>query len=386
MFNLLALSLGRVDWNIWKPILKILKKKNYKVFLAASAMHFEKKYGNSYKLILNEGLKINFKIKLPFKKSNPENINFQISNYIKYFTNIYKLNRFDFLIIIGDRFESLAAAIAALPFKIPIIHFHGGEITEGSLDNQYRNAITKLSHIHMTSNKVYKKRILQLGEEKWRVNYIGAPSLNNINSEKFLDKKIFFKKYNLDFNKDIFLVNFNSESINFEKTEKQIKTLFNVLIKFKEKNILVTKTNFDTYSNIINNHITNIKKKYTFVKLVSYLGEDYNSAMKYSKIMIGNSSSGIIEAASFKLPVVNIGIRQKGRAFAKNIINSDFNEVDILKAIKIAYSNRFKKKIQKIVNPYENKRFEKNLNMIMNKISKLNKNQLIVKKFIDQKI
>ena len=385
MSKILTLTLGRVDWNIWKPILKILKNKNHKIYITAAAMHFEKKYGNSYKLILNDGFKINFKIKLNFKKSNPENINLQISNYIKYFTNIYKSNNFDFLIIIGDRFESLAAAVAALSFKIPIIHFHGGEITEGSLDNQHRNAITKLSHVHMTSNEIYKKRILQLGEEKWRVNYIGAPSLNSLKSEKILNRRSFFDKYKLDLNKEVFLVNFNSESINFEKTKKQISTLLNVLTKFKKKNILITKTNFDMHSDIINNYISKIKKRFSFIKVVKYLGKDYVSAMKYSKIMIGNSSSGIIEAASFKLPVINIGIRQKGRAMPQNVINCNFNENNIINAIRISCSGKFKKKIQNIINPYENKKFEKKLNLIMSKISKLSKNKLIAKKFIDQK-
>lgn len=384
MPKLLSLSLGRVDWNICGPILKILRK-DQKISIAAAAMHFDKKFGKSYKLILKEGFKINFKIKLPFNKSTPENINLQISHYIKHFSDIFKSNKFDFLILIGDRFESLAAAIAALSFKIPVIHFHGGEITEGSIDNQHRNAITKLSHIHMTSNKVYKKRILQLGEENWRVQYTGAPSLNKIRLKKFLDKKIFFKKYKLDLKKNIFLVNFNSESINYEKTKKQIKILFKVLSKFKQKNILVTKTNFDSNSDVINNFIDKIKKSFDFIKVVDYLGEDYISAMRHSQIMIGNSSSGIIEASSFKLPVINIGVRQKGRATSKNILNCNFNEIKIMKAIRKACSLKFNLKIKNIVNPYENKNFEKNLISIMKKISNISKSKLITKKFIDKK-
>ncbi len=384
MTKFLILTLGRVDWNICNPILKILKKK-HKIYIAATAMHFEKKFGKSYNLILKEGYKINFKIKLIFNNSTPNNINIQISSYIKHFSKIFNSNKFDFLILIGDRYESLAAAISALPFKIPIIHFHGGEITEGSIDNQHRNAITKLSHVHMTSNKIYKKRILQLGEENWRVKYIGSPSLSNIKKEKILDKNIFFKKYKLDPKKDIFLVNFNSESINYEETKKQIIILFNVLKKFKHKNILITKTNFDTNSDIINNFIYKIKKSFDFIKVVDYLGKDYSSAMRHSKIMIGNSSSGIIEASSFKLPVINIGTRQKGRAGSKNIINCNFDEVNIMNSIRRACSSKFNIKIRKIINPYENKNFEKNLIYIISKISKLSKKKLITKKFVDQK-
>ena len=386
MIKLFVLSIGRVDWNIWRPILKTLNKKKYKFNIIATAMHFEKKYGISYKLILRDGFKINHKIKFNFRESNPKDINYQISKYVEYFTNIFKNKNIDFLLVIGDRFETLAATVAATSFKIPIIHFHGGEITEGSLDNQYRNAITKLSHIHLVSNSIYKKRIIQLGEEKWRVKLLGAPALHNLNFTNTLDKKNFFKKYSLNLYKEIFLVNFNSESINFEKTIDQIKVLFKALVIFKNKNILVTDTNFDNHSNVISKYINNMKEKFNFIKVVKYLGEDYVSAMRYSKVMIGNSSSGVIEAASFKLPVINIGLRQKGRMMPKNVINTSFDKMKIIKSIKYSQSKEFLKKIKNLKNPYENKNFSNNLKKIFSDLSIIKKNKLIAKKFIDLKI
>ena len=162
-------------------------------------MHFNRRYGMSYKNIKKVGHKIDEKIKVKFGTSSPENISYQYSEYSNKFSKIFKKNKFDFMCIIGDRFESLAAASICSFYSIPIIHFHGGEKSEGSLDDSYRHAISKLSHVHLVSNELFKKSLVQLGEERWRIKVVGAPGIDNLGSEKYIVKK-FQDKFKLDKN------------------------------------------------------------------------------------------------------------------------------------------------------------------------------------------
>jgi GDP/UDP-N,N'-diacetylbacillosamine 2-epimerase (hydrolysing) len=381
--NILVVTVGRLDWNIWKPILEIIKKNqliNFKIL--ATGMHFEKKYGSTYKEIIKNGYKISYKIKQKYVSSEPYFLSYQTSNYLEKISKIVNKHKFDYLMLVGDRFESLAAALSCIPSKIPIFHFHGGELSEGSIDETHRHLITKSSHIHFCTTDIYKKRIIQLGEEKWRIFTTGSPAVHKIETEKkFYNKKTFYKKFNLDLEKNFFILNFNIETMNYKKNSKQIRSILQTLCKRKE-NVLITKTNFDTGSDIVNKIILSYVKKYKNLQLSPYLGDYYFSAMKYASLMIGNSSSGIIEAASFGLPVINIGDRQKGRLKSKNTIDCNFGKKNINKSIKLALSLKFKNKIKRVVNVYFNKNFQK-LNFYLNKIFRINSDKLIIKKFYD---
>jgi UDP-hydrolysing UDP-N-acetyl-D-glucosamine 2-epimerase len=386
MHKIAALTLGRLDWNIWKPILSCLKKKkNINLNLIALGLHFEKKFGLSYKTILKDGYQINQKMKIVYKKSNAQNLSDQFSMYVNFFSKIFLKNNFDFLILIGDRFETLSAACTAVQFKIPVIHIHGGEISKGSFDELYRHATTKMSHIHYVSNNVYKKRIIQMGEEKWRIKVIGSPSLDNLLSSYKLEKNTFCKKYLLDSKKKIILVSFNSESINYEKTSYQIETLLKVLSKKKKYNILITLTNYDANSDIINKRILFYEKKFSHIKSVKYLGSDYASALSLSHFVIGNSSSGIIETSSFKIPTINLGERQLGRIIPQNVINCPIKFVNIDKAIKKCNSKLFRKKVKVVKNPFRygsaGIKFIKHFSQVL----KMNKEKILKKNFKDIK-
>ncbi len=383
--KILIVSIGRVDWNIWKPILKKLKKNkvnNFKILV--TGMHLEKKYGESFKEVVKDGYKISFKIKQNYSKSDNSSLSNQLGEYIKKFSNIFRKNKFDFIFLIGDRFESLAAAISSIPFKIPIIHFHGGEVSQGSIDEIHRHMITKASHIHFCSNEIYRNRVIQMGEEKWRTYTTGSPAVYDLEkNRKYISRERFFKKIGLDSNKNFFLLNFNVETLNYEKNKHQINTVLKSLVKTKV-NILVTTTNFDTDSDVINNAIKQYSKRYKNLKLYPFLGNYYFSAMKYAALMIGNSSSGIIEAASLKLPVLNLGERQKGRLKSKNVIDCKINQTDIKKNINKAMSKNFLRIMKKSRNIYFNKNFE-NLNSYLLKIFKIEKNKLLLKRFNDIK-
>ena len=379
MKKFLAVSLGRVDWNIWKPILSNLK--NLNIDIAATGMHFDKNYGSSYKQIIKDGFIIKHKIKVKYSASSSEYLNNQIAEYLTKFSKIFKKEKYDFLILIGDRFESVAASISAISFGIPIIHFHGGEITEGSIDNQYRHAITKLSNFHLVTHEDYKKRVIQMGKEKKKTFTVGSPGVNNINKKNIISKKNFFLKYNLNNKKKLCLVSFNSETMNYKETEKQLKVLNDIFRYLKNFNIIITHTNYDLASNKINKFFQKSEKEYKNIQVHKYLGEDYFGAMMNAVLMIGNSSSGIIESPSFKIPFINLGSRQKGRVLAKNILNCEFNSKKIIKLINYSLSKKFLKTLNKLKNPYENKNFQLNLIKALKSITNLPKKNITKKIF-----
>ena len=383
--NLMIVTLGRVDWNIWHPILKALKEnKNLKLIVCAAGMHFEKSLGESFKEIKKDKIYINHRINLDsLKKKGKEKLHIsrQFSFYTQKFTEIFNKNNIDYLALVGDRFESLAAAAASIPFRIPIFHFHGGEISFGSIDEINRHMITKASHIHFVSTERYGKRVNQLGEEKWRIKNIGAPSLNNIKFKKNFSKEKFFKKHNLNVQKKLFIVNFNSESINYVFTKKQINIIFKSLNTF-DVNILFTLTNHDYASSIINNQIKKYCRSRKNCKWTSFLGEDYFNVLKISDLMIGNSSSGILEASHIKLPVINIGDRQKGRIKDQNVINVNYDINEIRKKIIFSQKKKFLSQIKNLKSSYFNKNF-RNLNKFFNEYLKKDKKYLLNKIFYD---
>lgn len=376
------ITVGRVDWNIWKSIIKSFENKNqFKLKIIALGMHFSKRYGMSYKSIKKKGLNIDEKIKVKFGISSPENISYQYSEYSNKFSKIFKKNNFDFICIIGDRFESLAAASICSFYSIPIIHFHGGEKSEGSLDDSYRHAISKLSHVHLVSNELFKKRLVQLGEEKWRIKVVGAPGIDNLRSEKYISKNKFLKKFKLNENSKNILVLLNAETIDSHKNEKNTEILIKSIINLNY-NFLFTLPNFDLGSSLIRKILSKYKKKKN-IKLIKTLGDDFASTLKHVDLVLGNSSAGIIETGFFKVPTINIGKRQDGRIFGKNIINIPFKKNLILKYIDYALSKKFKKKIRNMNNPYgkgfSHLKIKKEIKFYLG----IKKNILINKKFID---
>ena len=384
-FNFLIVTLGRVDWNIWSPILNNLKKnKKINLKICATAMHFDDELGNSCREILKSGYKINFKLNKKIKTiKTPKNQ--KISSYFEYyvgaFSKIYTYNKIDYILLVGDRFESLAAATSSIPFRIPIFHFHGGELSEGSIDEINRHMITKASHVHLVSTDRYAKRVNQLGEKKWRIKNIGASSLNNIQYNINFSKEKFYKKFDFHPQKKLFIINFNSESLNYSYTKKQINIVFKSLDSF-DANILFTLTNYDYASSIINQEIKKYCKNNINCKWTNFLGEDYFNVLRISDLMVGNSSSGILEASHLKLPVINIGDRQKGRLKDQNVINARFNVNEIKKKITFSQKIKFKNKIKKLKSSYFNKNFMK-LNKFINEYIKKDKKYLLNKIFYD---
>lgn len=384
--RVLTFSIGRLDWNIWKPILRVLKQENINFDIVVSSIHLSKKYGSSYKQIIKDNYRIFKFIKVDFKSSSAKNISNQYSQYSKTFSSILSKKKYDFLFIVGDRIESLALAATSIPFQIPIIHFHGGEISEGSYDDVNRHAISKISHLHCVANKVFKKRLIQMGEESWRINVVEAPGIEYLKYSKKLTFDELCAKYKLDKDKKIIMFNFNSESKNSQSSKNDILNVVKILKEKKNYNIIISKTSYDLGSDNLNNQLKKSLKKCSHFKLVKSLGNDFPSFLFHSELLIGNSSSGIIESCTFKIPTINIGNRQKGRLQSKNVINSNFSIKNLRIAINKAKSSRFKKKLNNIKNLYGDGKFSKKFSNFLFILKKLNKEQILNKKFINHNL
>ncbi len=242
----------------------------------------------------------------------------------------------DILVVLGDRFEMFAAAIAALPFRIPLAHIHGGELTLGAFDDAIRHSITKLSHLHFASTEVYAKRIIQLGEAPWRVHNVGALSVDNLRNMDLLEKEKFLDQFSLS--EGFILVTYHPVTLEFDQVQIQIENLIEALSAWGG-DVLFTMPNADPGSRVIRDQVAinvGIHENWTSVENLGTRG--YYSAMKYASAMLGNSSSGIIEAGLFGLPVVNIGTRQTGRVRGPNIIDVGYDPVEILHGISKALS------------------------------------------------
>lgn len=249
----------------------------------------------------------------------------------------------DILLLLGDRYELLAAASTAVAMNIPIAHLCGGESTEGAIDEQIRHAITKLSHIHFTQTEYYKQQIIKMGEEKWRVNNIGFIGFENIKRMKLLSREELEMELQIPLGKKIFVVTYHPVTLENDKTEEQIDILLKS-IDGSDATIIFTYPNADCGGRLIINKIKAFRENKTNVYIFYSLGQKkYLSLLKYADIMIGNSSSGILEAPYFDLPVINIGNRQKGRIRFKNIIDVECSAEAIINAIKLAAGKGFTK-------------------------------------------
>jgi len=320
--------------------------------VVVSAAHIERRFGMTYKEITKDGFKTDYTVDMDLSSDEDKAIARSAGMGVAKFGKAYDKIRPDIVVVLGDRFETLAAAFAALLFRIPIAHIHGGEETEGAYDNAIRHAITKMSYLHFTSHERYAGRVVQMGEDPKRVFNFGAPALDNIRKLKLIKPEVLEKDIGFKVDKETAIVTFHPVTMRKGKARQDIGNLLLALKKAGLKAIF-TLPNADAENKVIFDGITRyIKENPRTSKLAVSLGQvRYLSLMRYAGLMVGNSSSGIIEAPSFKLPVVNIGDRQKGRIRAKNIIDSKEDAVSIGKAIAKARSASFRKSLEAMRNP-----------------------------------
>ncbi len=373
--KIFILTSSRADYNPLQNIINIFSKsKKFETFIVVTGQHLDFNSGNTIKEITkNHNLKV-IKIKYFIKFQTELNISKTKSIIADKFSRMLQRYKPSLLILLGDRYELLPCAMSCIQFKIPIAHIHGGEVTQGSLDNIYRNVISKIANIHFVSHNDYKKNLIKLGENPKRIFNFGAPSIENI---KFNNVK---KKLRKNFIKNkTFLVTYHPNTIYPKETKKEITQLLKALSFFKDFNFILSQPNLDINSHEILKVINKYKKNKNILIRKSLGKSSYFAKLRTVNGMIGNSSSIILESSSFKLPSLNIGNRQKGRILTKNILSCEFKAEEIINNIKKISDKKFIKSINNLKNPFYKKDTSRN---IYNKISSISLDSIFHEKLL----
>ncbi|MDD7794611.1 UDP-N-acetylglucosamine 2-epimerase [Clostridium sp. 'White wine YQ'] len=373
----------RAEYGLLKPLIRKIKEDDELTLqLIVSGSHLSPEFGMTINEIKNDGFEINEKIEMILSSDSSVGIIKSMGVGLIGYADALERLKPDLIIILGDRYEALAIATSAMIARIPIAHIHGGEITEGAYDDSIRHAITKMSYIHFSSTNEYRNRIIQMGEEPERVYNVGAIGLDSIFSLDLLKREELIEHISFDIQDKYFLVTYHPTTLEERSSEEQFHNLLKALDMFKEYKVVFTKANADTDGRIINEMIDEYvaKNKQRCVQFTSMGQLRYLSAMKYCTLVIGNSSSGILEAPSFNVPTVNIGNRQKGRIAAESVFDCNVEYEDIVNTIN--NSLEFKSENNKIINPYYNgNTTDKILSIIKNYV--LNNKIENMKKFFD---
>ena len=375
----------RAEYGLLKPLMdEIQNESELELQIVVTGMHLSPEFGLTYKAI-EEDFFINEKVEILLSSDSPISISKSMGLGLSGFSE--SLNRLtpDIVVILGDRFECLAMACACMNARIPIAHIHGGETTIGAVDEAYRHSITKMSHLHFTSTGEYRKRVIQLGEHPDRVFNVGAIGIENIHNLSILSKEELSRDIGFDLDPPYFLVTFHPVTLEYATAEEQCNKLLSALDKFTNTttaNIIFTKANADTEGRIINQFIDSyvVEHPDKAIAFTSMGQLRYLSAMKHCAAVVGNSSSGILEAPSFKIPTINVGDRQKGRVRAGSVIDCEPEKDQIHSALHKALSKEFTDSLKDITNPYEK---SGTAQMILEAIKKADLNNIVKKEFYD---
>lgn len=346
----------RAEYGLLKPLMQEINKDNdLELYLIVSGMHLSPEFGMTYQEIEEDGFEINAKVEMLLSSDSSAGISKSIGLGVIGFADEFQRADLDMLILLGDRYEALSAAICALVMRIPIAHLHGGELTEGAIDEGIRHSITKMSYLHFTSTEQYRNRVIQLGENPERVFYVGALGVENIKKINLMTKEELERSIHFEIDENTVIVTYHPVTLENNTVEEQFLNLLEVLDRNPKIRMIFTKANADTNGRIVNELIDkyaaqNSERACAFVSLGQ---KRYLSALKYCRIVIGNSSSGIIEAPSFGKPIINIGDRQKGRICADSVINCGYTQQEIQQAMETALTEEFENKARNCRNPYE---------------------------------
>ena len=327
---------SRADYGLLRNLIKKLYNSKKLIYhLSITGTHLSAKHGHTFKEILKDKIPVNSRLNILNYDDSDLGVSKSFSKGVIKFSKLFQKIKPNIIIILGDRFEILSAAIAATLNKIPIAHIHGGEETVGAIDNVIRHSITKLSHIHFTSTNDYKKRVIQMGENPKYVFNVGALGLEDIKNFNFKTKKYFKNKYNINFNRKTILVCFHPVTLEPKMEIIYIKKILSSLKNFENINIIFTSPNVDQgYKNIDDKIRFFSKKRKNCFYVKSFGRDDFLSCLKLSSLILGNSSAGIIEAPSLKTISINLGDRQKGRIKSNSVIHSPIEKQAIEKMIK----------------------------------------------------
>jgi GDP/UDP-N,N'-diacetylbacillosamine 2-epimerase (hydrolysing) len=345
---------NRAEYGIYFPVLTAIQKSSkLDLSLIVTGMHLSDKFGHTVDEIEKDGFNIDAKIPLGLSEDSVVSMARDVGVCILGLTDAFEIIKPDILLVLGDRGEMLAAAIVGIYMNIPVAHLHGGEVS-GTVDESVRHAITKLSHIHFPATEESAERIRKLGEDDFRIHVVGAPALDTIMAGNFVSKEEIGKRFDIDINKPIVIVVQHPVTTELDYVERQIRETMDAVVEFGEQTVVIYPNADAGGRQII--EIIEQYRNYTFIRIFKNLRHvDYLSLMRSADLMVGNSSSGIIEAPSFGIPVVNIGTRQIGRQRGQNVIDVDYDKDAIIKAINIGlYDKDFKCKASKCISPSGN--------------------------------
>ncbi|MDX4028614.1 UDP-N-acetylglucosamine 2-epimerase [Aliarcobacter skirrowii] len=372
----------RAEYGLLYWLLKEIEAdKELELQLIVTGMHLSTEFGLTYKEIEKE-FSVNKKIEMLLSSDTSVGISKSMGLAQISFAESYDELKPDIVIVLGDRYEIFSATSAAMIARIPIAHIHGGEKTEGAFDESIRHSITKMSHLHFTATEEYKNRVIQLGEDPSKVFNVGGMGIENIKRLKLLSKDEFEKSIEFKLNIKNILVTFHPVTLENSTAKEQFQQLLDAIDELEETNIIFTKANSDTDGRVINKMIDEYVTKNSNKSIVfTSLGQlRYLSALQYVDAVVGNSSSGLAEAPSFKIGTINIGDRQKGRIKASSVIDCEPNKDSILNSFEKLYSKKFQETLKTTINPYGNGCVSKKIVEILKNV---NLENILKKSFYD---
>jgi UDP-N-acetylglucosamine 2-epimerase (non-hydrolysing) len=353
MRTIAVVTVARSDYGIYLPVLRRLREApDVNLRLMVSGAHLSPEFGMSVAGIEADGFEVADRIEMLLSSDSPEGIAKSIGLGVMGFSQAFGRSRPELLVVLGDRFEMYAAALAALPFLIPVAHIHGGEVTRGAIDDALRHSMTKLSHLHFVSTSEYARRVEQLGEEPERIVVSGAPGLDNLSHARLMTGEQLRAVFGVTTTPPPLIVTFHPVTLEYAEVETQTTALLEALDEVQLP-VVFTQPNADTGGRRISDMFRRYVGRHPNARVVDSLGlEGYFSLMRVAAAMVGNSSSGLIEAPSFGLPVVNIGSRQAGRVRARNVIDVEPSRQAIGEGIRRAVSVEFRAGLAGLANPY----------------------------------
>lgn len=356
MKKIAVVTATRAEYGLLMPVIKELRKfesEEFKTELLVTGTHLCEKYGMTIQEIENDGLRIDYRIPISVKSDSDLDISKNQAEALVKFTELFSWKKYNSVVLLGDRYETLAVAIAAGNTRLPVFHLCGGDTTEGALDEWIRHSITKISYLHFVTNEESRNRVIQLGEDPKRVFNYGSTSIDNILHVADMNKEEALASIGLA---DCKYAVCTYHPVTMEAgsgIEEKIDNFLDAIKEFPTIQFIVTKSNADQGGAKINALLDEAATKIDNLHVFTSLGiKRYLSLMKHSEFVLGNSSSGIIETPAFHVPTVNVGDRQRGRLQSASIINCDADKDSIVKAISIALSDEHRKICKAVVNPY----------------------------------
>lgn len=346
----------RAEYGLLRPLMeRVRQDSELQLQIAVTGMHLSPEFGCTYREIEKDGFVIDEKVEMLLSSDTKTAVAKSMGLGMIGFADAFSRLSPDMIVLLGDRYEIFSAASAAMILNIPLAHIHGGESTFGVVDEAIRHSITKMSLLHFASTEEYRQRIIRMGEEPKRVFCVGALGIENMKNLSLLSKPELEQEIGFKMSKNTAVVTFHPLTLGTESSESQFAKLLEALDSFENMNFIFTKANADAEGRVINAMIDDFVRRNPekSVAFTSMGQKRYLSALRYAGMVIGNSSSGIIEAPSFSLPTVNIGDRQGGRIKARTVIDCRIDAQEIREAIEKAKGEAFQKMLSEAVNPYE---------------------------------